>query len=339
MATVDISDVIALTNKATDAETHHRLARCAELFGRAVAAAQALQQPDCAIVACLQMLQGRPLSTYAGLPGVPPAEATNAYRTTYCELLPAALAVVQRRSAAGTLLPGACRAHEEAWYRAYLEHCIGRADVAACPNIVQLVGHELHVHTAWLLLSRMLRAPLLPLLAAYTQAGAMLADCAFLTRTFDLVTERRLPGVLLTCEEMLAIIFKQAVTPPVARLLCPDLRARQEMMRAFCRLEACARMQQPHVRARLDISLGHTFEALVAVARSPAMRACALDGCMAHETHVSQFKLCAACQTVVYCSKAHQAEDWAAHKAACKAARMSAAAAAVAVQEGGASGA
>jgi hypothetical protein len=56
------------------------------------------------------------------------------------------------------------------------------------------------------------------------------------------------------------------------------------------------------------------------------MRACALRSCGAHETHVEQFKLCAACRGVVYCSKAHQAEDWRDHKAACKAARQAAAA-------------
>jgi hypothetical protein len=42
--------------------------------------------------------------------------------------------------------------------------------------------------------------------------------------------------------------------------------------------------------------------------------------------HPAQFKLCAACTTVVYCCKAHQAEDWPSHKAACKAARKAAAA-------------
>jgi hypothetical protein len=58
-------------------------------------------------------------------------------------------------------------------------------------------------------------------------------------------------------------------------------------------------------------------------------RVCALPSCGAREAHVSHFKLCAACKTVVYCSKAHQAEDWTRHrKEECKAARAAAAAAA-----------
>ncbi len=63
-------------------------------------------------------------------------------------------------------------------------------------------------------------------------------------------------------------------------------------------------------------------------AAAPERRACALPSCGAREAHVSHFKLCSACKTVVYCSKAHQAEDWKRHrKEECKAARAAAAAA------------
>jgi hypothetical protein len=64
-------------------------------------------------------------------------------------------------------------------------------------------------------------------------------------------------------------------------------------------------------------------------AAAPERRTCALPSCGAREAHVSHFKLCAACKTVVYCCKAHQAEDWKRHrKEECKAARAAAAAAA-----------
>ena len=59
---------------------------------------------------------------------------------------------------------------------------------------------------------------------------------------------------------------------------------------------------------------------------APDLRACALPGCGAREAHPAHFKSCAACRTVVYCSKAHQVEGWPAHKKACKAARKKAAA-------------
>jgi hypothetical protein len=50
--------------------------------------------------------------------------------------------------------------------------------------------------------------------------------------------------------------------------------------------------------------------------------------CGAREVHVAQFKRCAACKCVVFCSKDCQLANWPAHKAACKAARKAAAGAA-----------
>ena len=61
--------------------------------------------------------------------------------------------------------------------------------------------------------------------------------------------------------------------------------------------------------------------AVVATAQSAATRCCALASCGARELHVAHFKACAACKTVVYCSKEHQTQDWPNHKAACKTAR------------------
>jgi hypothetical protein len=86
-----------------------------------------------------------------------------------------------------------------------------------------------------------------------------------------------------------------------------------------------------NVRRESDESNRAKVEALAATS---ALRVCAAAQCAAREVHPAQFKLCAACKTVCYCSKAHQAEDWPAHKGACKAARKAAAAA---EQAGGAS--
>jgi hypothetical protein len=55
------------------------------------------------------------------------------------------------------------------------------------------------------------------------------------------------------------------------------------------------------------------------------LQQCALAGCATYESHVSQFKRCGACRTVAYCCREHQVEDWPSHKAACKAARKTAA--------------
>jgi hypothetical protein len=250
---------------------------------------------------------------------------------------------VQRRIAAGTLSPGACRAHEEAWYGALMHHFSGPrgdAELHAKPTFTQLIGDDLCVELSRLLLVRLKKAWQLPL-AARMQAGAVRADCLFMARTFDLMAERRLLPEMWTASEMALIYQFSGVGPPFVRLVFPDVQAREEVMHAFCRLRAGTRMQQPHAHVLLNACAKDAEannRAADAVARSPAMRACALGGCAARKTHVLQFKLCGACKTVCYCSKAHQAEDWAHHKAACKAAR-NAAAAATARDDGAASGA
>ena len=59
---------------------------------------------------------------------------------------------------------------------------------------------------------------------------------------------------------------------------------------------------------------------------APGLRSCTLPSCGAREAHPQHFKSCASCRTVVYCCREHQVADWPAHKAACKAARKTAAA-------------
>jgi hypothetical protein len=52
------------------------------------------------------------------------------------------------------------------------------------------------------------------------------------------------------------------------------------------------------------------------------LRCCAREGCDARELLPASFKLCAACKSVCYCSREHQAHAWGAHRDACKAARV-----------------
>jgi hypothetical protein len=204
----------------------------------------------------------------------------------------------------------------------------GDPELHAEPAFMRLVGYDLRVEISRLLLVRMKKAVQLPPLAARMPAGAVRADCTFLARTFDLMAQRRLLPDMWAGSET-ALIYKfAAVERPFVPIVFPDAHSRDELMRAFGRLQACARLQQPHVR-RLVNSCGESAEAELraadAVAHSTAMRACALSSCSARETHVAQFKLCAACKGVIYCSKAHQVQDWPAHKAVCKAARKAAA--------------
>jgi hypothetical protein len=119
MAAVDVSRVVALTNKAVTLESRAHWARAAEINAEAVTAAQALQQPDCVIVAHLQAAHANSLLGHANTAGVPAARRVELSRSAYLELLPAAMASLQRRLAAGTLLAGACRPYEVAWCAAH----------------------------------------------------------------------------------------------------------------------------------------------------------------------------------------------------------------------------
>jgi hypothetical protein len=135
MAAVDVSRVVALTNKAVTLESRGHCARAAEVYAAAVAAAQALQQPDCVIMSHLQALHANALLGHAHMVGVPEARRVESARSTFRELLPPAMASLQRRMAAGTLLAGACRPYEVAWCAATTAH--GNALVAQNPNNVE----------------------------------------------------------------------------------------------------------------------------------------------------------------------------------------------------------
>ncbi len=115
MAAVDVSRVVALTNKAVTLKGRGHFARAAEVYAEAVATAQALQQPDCVILAHLQASHADALLAYANTAGVPEARRVELIRCGFLELLPAAIAPLERRMAAGTLLAGASRPYEVAW--------------------------------------------------------------------------------------------------------------------------------------------------------------------------------------------------------------------------------
>jgi hypothetical protein len=146
MAAVDVSRVVALTNKAATLESKGHWARAAEIYADAVTAAQAFHLPDCVIVAHLQAAHANAQFGHAKLAGVPQARRTELARSAFLELLPPAMASLQRRMAAGTLLPGACRPYEEAWCAAKLAHAhvlgANRPNAAMC---VCAICHGRHV--------------------------------------------------------------------------------------------------------------------------------------------------------------------------------------------------
>jgi hypothetical protein len=165
MAAVDITRVVALTKKSATLEFRAHWARAAEIQAEAVAAAQALQQPDCVIVAHLQAAHANAVLGHAQTAGVPAARSVELLRYVFRELLPPAMASLEHRWAAGTLLSGACRPYEVAWCAATSAHAnaLGiknlRNAAAGVPSAAAetsawsaYVGHDAYMLTAQLVL-------------------------------------------------------------------------------------------------------------------------------------------------------------------------------------------
>jgi hypothetical protein len=149
MAAVDVSRVVALTNKAETLMGRGHFARAAENFAEAVTAAQALHQPDCVIVASLQASHADAVLGHADMAGVPEARRMELRRSALHELLPPAMASLERRMAAGTLLAGACRPYEVAWSAARLAHAGALAAANEPQNAAVRVPPTAEDMSAW----------------------------------------------------------------------------------------------------------------------------------------------------------------------------------------------
>ena len=126
MSASALAAISALDNRAEELQKACHYARAAEKRGAAVAAAQALGHADCLIVALLQTQEATDLFANASAQHVDLLARFDGLRRAV-ELTRAAVAVLKRRKAAGTLLPGACRPVEEAWNAGRLLHRAGQA--------------------------------------------------------------------------------------------------------------------------------------------------------------------------------------------------------------------
>jgi len=111
----DTSRALELGGAALALERKGHFARAAAKYAAAVAAAQELAQPDCLVVAMLQLMCVNTLTCVASAPTASPAERTAAVQQLFAHQ-DAALETLRRRLAAGTLLGGRCRPYEVAWY-------------------------------------------------------------------------------------------------------------------------------------------------------------------------------------------------------------------------------
>jgi hypothetical protein len=345
MSAEAVARVAALDDTAFKYHSKAHFARAAEKYGAACDAAQALGFADCLITAHLQLDEATARHAHAASPGVPPAEAHAALQRTVA-LLRAATLAVRRRKAAGTLLPGACRPHEVAWYAARRCHRAAQLNAAAlgaglhpgsqCLTPGPLVGYDAYLNAAGGGLN--ILAELEVHDAGSAQAAQEVVD--FAVSAVALVQQPRTHCStqhttleLMFTGTLAAIAAGQRPVPEA-----PGYSARS-LLAAWAQLQRSGVLHERELEASFRVVQEQQagIEAVLDQRHASApLRTCALVSCGAREVHEAQFKKCAACQGAVYCCKAHQEAHWPAHKAACKAARKAAAEGGAGPSSGGA---
>ena len=308
-----------------------RYARAAEKFGdAAAAAAQELAAEDCLVVALLRAAQADALICHGSVPSLAAAERGESLQTVLSVLLPQLVSTLTRRKAAGTLLPGSCRAAEVAWERDMTERKLlkdGMPVKEACACAVAAaseVGLDAYMYAATDALK------LLEFMEPYGLARDMqLSQAAFVASAFELLARPRVPLFVIVDG-----VYQGTLPSPVEqglaqvyRIACTgfnlDREVRTLMADAWRHVELSGAVVMRELGDEPDPAkmINTRFAAAAADAAVRGLRECALVGCASKEVHVSQFKRCAACQQAFYCCREHQLADWPSHKAACKAAR------------------
>ena len=347
MATPNMAGSLGLYKAAQELSSKGRFARAAEKHGgAAAAAAQELKAEDCLVVAYLRAAQAETLICHSWAPTLTVAERDEARQTVTSVLLPQCVSTLTRRKAAGTLLPGSCRAAEVAWVRATVERKLlaqGGLPAEVSSALAEASAPLLGLEAYWLAAGVIL--DMLFVMKPHSISREMqLSHAAFVAAAFELMAQpRELPCVKWVVGVIVNNSVNNAKLPSQAEQILAQ-KARRTFQNVYIRTyldgEALSLMADAWRRVEcsggiamrmLDIKSDRAnsviggLETAAAEAAVRGLRDCAMASCAATEVHVSQFKRCSACQQAFYCCREHQVEDWPAHKAACKAARKAAA--------------
>ena len=331
MAAPDLTAIKALSEKAYALQEKNHCFRSAEKYGAAAEAAQALGAPDCLIVAHLQLRRVHALQDSIMLSGIASDEAAKASADKDV-LLMAVVRTVERRMATATLLPGACRPLEEAFYDSRQRRPRSRSSPAT-------IGFD----TVYIALSTVVQVLTNFVPFALENRNfelknmSLSARCAFVASGLQLAVARlSAEGAELsgTYGDELMFVSLTHVFMLKAGDAITTLAWAAPLLHGWRQLERSGFLQQPRAQMALRLAdenlFGRMYDSQQAVLASAfagaPLLACGLPSCGAREAHPQHFKSCAACRIPVYCCKEHQTEDWPSHKAACKAARKAAAA-------------
>jgi len=331
MASEDLASAHVFHRKAGELNNKGHLLRAAENYGRAAEAFRALDPaPDNLVAVEMQTCQAHMLLNHVVAVNAAAADARDAaasllrHRADCVALLSTAVAALERRRVAGTLLEGKCTAAEEAWDAA--QWIDAEYPAAEAASLAKLVGYQTFISAAQTLTVLLGNAIFFDTGCSATQLQAF---AQHIVHAADLM---QLPRSHCTIALVREIEFADTLSPLMAYLAARRLDARLvQLTDAWQRLKRSGVLETrgilDEVQRRVKAKRRETFHAVIdAAMAAPGLRTCALAGCGAKEAHPQHFKSCAACRTVVYCCREHQVEGWPSHKKACKAACKAAAA-------------
>ena len=330
--TADLSRVLALAHKGTELTQKGHDARAAEKYRLAAEEAEkALPVPDCLVACELRHEQLHSLLHHATASPETPADADDALREACLRLLPSVMAVLNRRKAAGTLLPGSCRPAEEAYHKVVRQHDlelqgITQASAARWESVLPpYVGFETFLRVASCLGFVLNNMDTLMLKRAFVLSDEQKhAGYLFLASALDLMTRPRPFHSWLAGEP--ALVYQLRILIP--KISSMDEPATKKLRAAWRRVLRSGVLRARGIDKGIDAQdqcEQRLLSATDAEIAAGLLQQCALAGCAASEAHASHFKRCGACRAVCYCCREHQVEDWPSHKAACKATREAAA--------------
>ena len=311
-----IARVDTLYEKASELSNKGHVLRAAEIYGRAAEAACALGA-DNLVLLHMNLQQSRMHFDYVTAAPKVDARTLAHHLGKYLELVASAVAALNRRRMAGTLLEGTCAAAEEEWNATKLQR-FNDFPAATAASWAALVGYQEFLHGARCAVDIFTFAELF---VSKCSAEQFQTFAQHIEDAAELMQQpRRYFIVGLQAELQFACVLDVAVRMPShdARLVRVWQRLQRSGVLQLRRIDESIRLREPAqlvLRAALKDSLN-----------APGLRRCALPGCGVREAHPAHFKSCAACRAVVYCCREHQVDGWPAHKKACKAARKAAAA-------------